>query len=125
MTRQTGFTLIEVIIFIIVTSMLAISMLLVFTNSLQKAPTFLQNMVATQTAKKCLDWYVGQRWLKGYNSISCPSNTVPGFCRVPTGYTLNVNVVCTTINTDANYQTITVRVSGKGNASLTTLVANY
>lgn len=125
MTKQDGFTLIEVIIFIVVTSLLATTILLAFSNSLSKGPTFLQNMIATQTGRKCMEWYIGQRWLNGYNSISCPSTTVPSFCTAPTGYTLSVNVSCTTINSDANYKTITVTVTGKGNVDLTTLVANY
>jgi type II secretory pathway pseudopilin PulG len=123
--KQAGFTLIEVVIFIVVTSILATTIMLAFTNALQKAPTFLNNMIATQTAKKCMDWYVGQRWLNGYSSISCPSTSVPSFCTAPSGYTLAVNVSCTTINSDANYKTITVTLSGEGDASLTTLVANY
>jgi len=124
-TKQSGFTLIEVVIFIVVTAILARTILLVFSNALVKTPNTLHNMIAAQTAKRCIEWYIGQRDLNGYSSFSCPSSSIPSFCTVPSGYSLSVNVACTTINSDANYQTITVTVSGTGNASLTTLVANY
>jgi len=82
-------------------------------------------MIATQTASQCMEWYLGQRALNGYNSISCPSTAVPSFCSAPTGYVLSTNISCTTISGDANYKTIAVTVSGKGTISLTTLIANY
>ncbi len=125
MKKTSGFTLIEIILFIIITSLLASAILLVFGTSLLKPPNLLANTTANQTAKMCIEWFLGQRQLNGYSTITCPSTTVPTFCTAPSGYTVAVNITCTTINSDANYQTITVTVSGKGDASLTTLIANY
>lgn len=125
MKGQIGFTLIEVIIFIVVISIMMSAIFLALTTSLQKLPLIYNNTIATQTAKSCIEWFLGQRRLNGYAAFSCPSTTVPTFCAAPTGFTLSVNVACTTINSDANYKTITVTVSGKGNATLSTLVANY
>lgn len=124
MQGEQGFTLIELIMFVVVTSILAATILVGFSNSLVKTPTLMQNMLAGQTARQCLEWFMGQRRTNGYTSFAC-NTTVPSFCTAPTGYTVSVNVACTTINSDANYKTITVTVSGNGNAQLSTLVANY
>ncbi len=123
--NHRGFTLIEVLIFIIVTSLIAPALFIAFTTAQLNAPAAFENLIARQTAKQCMEWFIGQRRLNNYNSVSCPSTTVPSFCTAPTGYTLSVNIACTTINSDANYKTITVTVSGKSNATLTTLIANY
>ena len=72
-----------------------------------------------------MEWFTGQRQLNGYASITCPSSAVPAFCSAPSGYTLAVSITCTTISSDANYKTLTVTVSGDGNASLSTLFASY
>jgi len=125
MKKQTGFSLIELVMFITVISVMGSGIFLAYTTGLLKTPTLLQNTIAEQTAQACMEWFIGQRRLNGYSSITCPSTTVPGFCTAPSGYTLAVNITCTTINSDANYQTIVVTVSGKGDAKLTSLIANY
>jgi len=124
MKKQQGFTLIEMILFIVVTAILANTIILVLNTSL-KTPAIMQNTIAKQTAQQCIEWFIGQRHLNGYSSIACPSSTIPTFCSSPSGYTLSVNIQCTTVNSDANYKTITVSVTGNGNASLATLIANY
>lgn len=128
MIKQTGFTLIEVLVLIIVSSLLATTILLSLATATNKMPKQLQNTIALQTARQCMEWFIGQRRLQfgnGYLSVTCPSSTVPAFCTSPSGYTLAVNISCTTINSDANYKTITITVTGKGNATLSALIANY
>ncbi|MDX1902415.1 MAG: type II secretion system protein [Gammaproteobacteria bacterium] len=122
---QQGFTLIEVVLFIIITGLLASTLLLSFYTSLEKMPTVHQQMIAAQTARRCMEWFIGQRRMNGYSTIPCPSTSVPAFCTAPSGYTMSVNIVCTTLNSDANYKTVTVTVSGNGDAVLTTLLAAY
>lgn len=123
--NQQGFTLIEVILFIIITGLLASTLLLSFYTSLQKMPALHQNMIATQTARRCMDWIIGQRRMNGFSTITCPSTTTPTFCTAPSGYTISTNITCTTINSDTNYKTITITISGAGDAKLSTLLANY
>ena len=123
--KSQGFTLIELVIFIIVTSLMINALFLAYSTALLNAPLLLQNTIARQTARNCMEWFVGQRRLNGYSAFSCPSTAVPSFCTAPAGYTLSVNISCTTINSDANYKTITITVSGKCDAALTTLTANY
>lgn len=128
MRRQLGFTLIEVILIMIVLAIMANVIMLASITAARTTPSLLKDTIATQTARQCIEWYIGQRRLQlgdGYTTITCPSTTVPAFCTAPSGYTVSVNVVCTTINSDANYKTITVTVSGEASASLSTLIAEY
>ncbi len=111
--------------FIIITGLLATTLMLGLSVGTQKTPIAHQQMVATATARKCMEWFIGQRRINGYSTLPCPNTTVPGFCTTPTGYSITTNVACTTLSGDANYKTITVTVSGLGDASLTTLIANY
>lgn len=120
-----GFTLIELIIFIIVSSILATSILLVFAKALQQNPTSRQLLVAVNTAETCMEWFIGQRKINGYSNLSCPNSTVPSFCTAPTGYSITTNISCTTIGSDTNYKTIVVTVSGLGDATLTSLISLY
>jgi len=123
--NQSGFTLIEIILFIIITGLLASTLLLSFYTALRKVPTIHQEMIATQSAQTCMDWIIGQRFLNGLSSVACPSTTTPAFCTAPSGYTISVNIVCTTISSDSTYETATVTIGGAGDAVLSTLLAAY
>jgi prepilin-type N-terminal cleavage/methylation domain-containing protein len=122
--EQKGFTLIELVMFIVITSILAGAVLLGFVNTMNNTPAVLQNTIASQTAKQCMEWFVGQRRVNGYSSIACNS-TVPAYCTAPTGYTIATSCSTTTINSDSTYETITVTVSGAGNAALNFLIGKY
>jgi prepilin-type N-terminal cleavage/methylation domain-containing protein len=122
--KLKGFTLIELIVFIVIISILASAILLSFVTVMSKTPITLQSIIANQTAKQCAEWFIGQRRMNGYSSITCNS-TVPAFCTVPSGYTLTANCSTTPISGDTNYETITITVSGAGSAVLTFLIANY
>jgi len=123
--KQQGFTLIELVLFIIVSSLLATTILVALVTATQKIPTIHQDVVATQTAKRCMEWFLGQNTLQGYSNLTCPNTTTPSFCTTPSGYSISTNISCTTINSDTNYKTISVTVSGLGDASFSTLIAAY
>lgn len=125
MRSSNGFTLIEVILLIVVMGLLSSTILLALSAAAKSTPSVLNNTIATQTANKCMEWYIGQRQANGYSSITCPDTTVPAFCTSPSGYTVSTNITCTSINSDNNYKTIVVNVSGSGSASMTTLIASY
>lgn len=122
---QQGFTLIEVMVFLIILSILGSAILLTFVAGLQKTPAIRQNMIALVTVQQCMEWFIGQRYLNNYSSITCPSTSVPAFCSAPSGYNMAVDVSCTTINSDSNYKTIAVTVSGLGDATSRLLIADY
>ena len=126
MNKQCGFTLIELMLFIIVSSILVSVLLLAYVNAVGQAPALLQNNIALQTARQCAEWYMVQRRVQGYSTITCSNPlSLPSFCTSPTGYNLTASCVPTTILSDTNYETITINVSGTGNATLTLLLAAY
>jgi hypothetical protein len=117
------------LVVIIVTSLLATTILLGLNNTnLNNLPLLLNNSLNEQAAKQCIEYLIGQRRLRGYTTNACPSTATPGLCASPTGGTLTVNIACTTINGDANYKTITVSGSETApttTSSFSTLIASY
>ena len=122
MKRHRGFTYIELIVFIVVTGIIASSILLAATTTLRFSAFPQREIVATQTAAKCIEWFFGQRNMNGFSSVAC-GTTVPTFCNsgLPTGYSIATNVDCTV----ANYKTINVTVSGSGDAKLSIQLVDY
>lgn len=129
MKKQQGFTLIELIMFIIITSILASAILLAYIGALGKPPSILQNTIATERLRQCADWYLSQRRINGYSSVSnanCTASlTIPSMCSVPSGYTLTGTCTQTTLRGDSNYETITLTVAGAGSATLSLLLGDY
>lgn len=125
MIKHAGFTLIEMLLLIVVVGLLGNTILLTLVPASQGTPLLINGTVAAQTATRCMEWFSGQRLLNGYDSVPCPSSSVPSFCSVPSGYTISVDVACTTLNSDAAYKTVTVTVGGNGSATLSTLLADY
>lgn len=125
MKRAQGFTMIEIIVFIVVTGLLVSTMLLGAYQSLQKAPEVHQQVVALQTAERCLEYFLGQTRMNGYATLSCPSTPSATACAAPSGFSVSTSVTCTTWNSDSNFKTITVSVSGASSVSLSTMVGNF
>lgn len=125
MKKQFGFTLIELVIFIMITGVMASTILLTFRQTLKATPAQHNNYIAFQSARACLDGMLGEKGMFGYFFFTCPSTTVPGNCLAPSGYTMAVTTACTTLNGDNQYKTITVAVTGNGSATLTALIASY
>ena len=123
--RSRGFSLIELVIFIVVCGILLSSMFLYSRIIVPNKASVQQQIVAYLTAQQCLEWFIGQRYINGYASLICPSNPIGTLCSAPSGYSVATSITCTTINGDANYKTITVSVSGIWNATYSTLISNY
>jgi len=127
MKKKLGFTLIELVIFVVVMGIIA-SMISIFYGTLFRGSANINQQIdASQTATQCMEWYLGQRFISGFNSSSLSNGTsIPGFCTVPTGYNIATTVSSITLYADPiNYKIITVTVTGQGNAKLSTIIANY
>jgi len=120
-----GFTLIELILFIVIMGILGSTILLSFVTALQKLPQTHQIYIADQAAQRCMEWILGQRKMNGLSSVACPSSTTPAFCTVPSGFTMSVNISCTTLSSDSTYETVTVTVGGAGSTTLSALLGAY
>jgi prepilin-type N-terminal cleavage/methylation domain-containing protein len=125
MNTCKGFTLVELIIFIVISGILGSTILLGLNQVSRKSPTVEQQVIATATAVQCMEWFLGQRRSNRFSSLPCPSSSVPAFCSTPTGYTLSASISCTTLNSDTQYKTITVTVSGLADATVTSLIGDY
>jgi type II secretory pathway pseudopilin PulG len=129
MKKSNGFTLIEMVLFITVTSILASTILLSTSALLRGTPTLQSNLVASAYVTQNIEYYIGLRRTQGYSAIPCPSTTVPSFDTSITGYTVTESISCTTLNGDANYKTLVTTATGSGintgAATATILFANY
>lgn len=122
---QQGFTFIEIIVFIIVSGLLMSTILFATITVARSTPALQQQRAAQQTARKCMEWYLQQRRLNGFTSLTCPSSPTATACSAPTGYAVNTSIACTTWNGDTSYKTITVTVTGRANATLSTQIGDY
>lgn len=125
MKRAFGFTLIEVLVFIIVTGLVMTTILRGAIVALRESPEAHDQLVALQTAKRCMEYYLDQRRLNGYTALSCPSTPTAAACAAPSGFTVSNSVACTTWNGDTEFKTITVTVAGRSNAVLTAQIGDY
>lgn len=125
MKRNAGFTLIEILIFIVVSSLLMSTLFLGSSLALRASPTVHRQWIALQTARQCMEWFLNQRRLNGYTALTCPSTPSASACSAPAGYGVSTQVSCTSWNGDTNFKTITVSVSGLASASISTQIGDY
>lgn len=123
--RHGGFTLIEVLVFIVVTSLVMSTILLSANTALRNTPMTHQQWVAVQTAQQCMEWFVNQRRMNGYSALTCPSTPSPSACAAPSGLSVSTAITCSTWNSDSNYKTITVSVGGAASLSLSMQIGDY
>jgi len=132
MRKSQGFTLIELIVFIVVLSIGSITLLMALTTVLNGSSVSHNQATATQTAAQCIEWYLAKRVTSasGYTNITTgtfPGGSFPSSCTAPTGFSISTSVVNTTIGGDANYKTITSTVTAGGvrAAELSLLIGSY
>lgn len=122
--KHKGFTLIEVLAFIIVSGLLMSVLLLGSVSALRSSPSVHYQWVAMQIGRQCMEWFLEQRRLNGYSTFSCPSSPTASACAAPSGFSINTSISCTTWNSDTHYKTITVTISGLASASLSAQVGD-
>ncbi|OGT45846.1 MAG: hypothetical protein A3E83_00520 [Gammaproteobacteria bacterium RIFCSPHIGHO2_12_FULL_41_20] len=120
-----GFTLIEILVFIVVSSILMSVILIGATTALLNTPNVHQQWVALRTVQTCMEWFLGQRHLNGYTSLACPSTPTASVCSAPAGYSISTAVSCTTWNSDSTYKTLSITVSGVAGASASVQIGDY
>jgi len=113
-----GFTLIELIIFIVIVGIAATAILLSFQTVLSKSPDTNKQTIATELAEGRMDLIIGQYYIYGLSSFSDICNgSSPAVCMTISGYTVSSSI------TGTGPKTITVTVSGSGSAVLTAQVS--
>jgi MSHA pilin protein MshD len=108
-----GFTLIELILFIVIMGIAATAVLLSFQTLLAKSPNANRQTTALELAEGRMDVILGQYYQAGFTNFGdiCPGAAV---CQTLSGYSINSSIT----NNGAS-KTITVTVSGLGDAILT------
>ncbi|OGT96774.1 MAG: hypothetical protein A2298_04505 [Gammaproteobacteria bacterium RIFOXYB2_FULL_38_6] len=126
MKANSGFTLIEVIIFVVVLGVVATGLLMSFGASLEASPEIQKNSIAVELAEQRMDLILGQRHGYGFASTADPCTAAPSLpaCQVPAGYTVSSSIA-NNWDGDTDYKVVTVTVSGSGTAQVQSLVANY
>ncbi len=119
--RTLGFTLIELIVFIVVLAIAAVTTLIAFQSIMTASPNSQRETVAIELAQARMDFIMGQFYQFGFGNFSdtCQSGSPPAVCLTMTGYTTT-----SSITTSGSTETITVTVTGLGSAILTTEVFN-
>ena len=118
-----GFTLIELVVFIVVSVLMMSVLLLDARTSLTKSYSTHTQWVALQTAQSCMEWFIGQRRINGFSTITCTTST-PAACTAPSGYSVSATVTCNW-NGDTNYKQIDINVSGTDSVTLSTIIGSY
>ena len=122
-----GYTLIELVVFIVVIS-LSVSILLPFFFFSRYIRTNSDRLTAQQLAQVRMELILSRRQIDGYDSFTDPCNDTspPSECTALSGYSVTSNVDNADVTWSApNYKVITVTVSGNGAATLKSLVADY
>jgi hypothetical protein len=121
-----GFSLIELVVFIIVMGLAAAAIVVPLKTALginSAIPSY--QTIALELAQQRMELILGQRRLNGYPPTDpCTFGSPPSVCTAPTGYTVSATLTTVTISGDTNYMRIDVPVTGLGNASLQMIVGN-
>ena len=121
---RNGFSLIEVIVFIVVLGVLAAGLVVAFSSPLRNSPEAGRLDLAAELAQQRMELILAQRRATGFAGFTdpCPG---PAICTPPTGYTVTSSIVAGYGGDPTNYKVVTVSVSGTSAIIATALVANY
>lgn len=119
-----GFSLIEVIVFIVILGVLMAALVIAFASPLLSSPDAGRLDLAAELAQQRMELILAQRRAAGFAAFAdpCPG---PVICTPPTGYAVTSSIVAGYGADPTNYKIITVNVSGTSAISATALVANY
>ena len=119
-----GFSLIELIVFIVVLGVLAAGLVVAFSSPLRSSPEAGRLDLAGELAQQRMELILAQRRATGFAGFTdpCPG---PAICTPPAGYTVTSSIVAGYAGDPTNYKVVTVSVSGTSAITATALVANY
>lgn len=121
---MSGFTLIEVVIFIVVAGVLAAGLIVAMGSSVRGTSQAGQTDMAAEIAQTRMELILAQRRTAGFVAFTdpCPG---PVVCTAPTGYAVSSSIVPGFGGDPTNFKIVTVTVTGYFSTTATALVANY
>ncbi len=122
--QGSGFSLIEVVVFIVVLGVLVAGLVVAFGSQLQNSPVAGRLDSAAELAQQRMELILAQRRAMGFAAFAdpCPG---PAICTPPSGYTVTSSIVAGYGADPTNYKIVTVSVAGSSSITATALVANY
>lgn len=126
--KQQGFSLIELIIFIIILGIISSSLLLGLNQAALYSDTQRNIVSASFLANARMQIILMNRNLNGYAALNDPCTVTPSLaiCTVLSTYATNNSLtVATPIISGSNPKTIIVNVTGAASANITSQVYNY
>jgi len=130
--RRSGFTLVELVVFIVIVGVAAFALLRSFGSVLPRSPTPAQLTQASHIAQERIELILGRYVAAGFTAVNdpCVGGTPPGICTTA-GYTVVVAGITapvqwnTTLITDYKLVTVTVTLGGLQLAQENAVLANY
>lgn len=128
-----GYSLIELVVFIVVLGILGTALFTGFSTALMTSATSPAGIDATHLAQQRMELILAQKRRLGFAGFvstsfdpctSPPPSTQPVCTVIPAGYTVS-STLTANWGGNTNYKVITVSVTGKEQASLVALVANF
>ncbi len=125
--QSCGFTLVEIVIFIVVAGVLVAGLIVAMGSSLRGSSQAGQTDMAAEIAQTRLELILAQKRAVGFAAFADPCSPGPGpaACTAPTGYAVTSTIVAGWGGDPTNYKLVTVSVTGAFAASVTALVSNY
>ncbi len=133
MRAVRGFSLLELLVFIVVVGLMGVALFGAFSGALLGAGERERSMRATHLAQERLELILAQKQAVGFSAFtaasydpctSAPPATHASCSAIPAGYVVSA-ALAGDWGGDVNYKVITVTVSGLGSAQLQALVADY
>ena len=121
---RSGFSLIEVIVFIVVLGVLAAGLVVAFGSPIRNSPEAGRLDLAAELAQQRMELILAQRRAVGFAGFTDPC-LGPAICTTPAGYTVTPSILPGYGGDPTNYKVVTVSVSGPSAITVTALVANY
>lgn len=130
MKHQRGFTLIEVVVFTVVLSIVAIMMMMGMNISLKGSPDITKKTQAMLMAQQRMEIIMGKRLYDGFAFMAdpCGAGPFPDILCAEGAYAYGYTVSSTLTpnwSGNPNLTLVVVNVTGPSTATLTTIAANH
>jgi type II secretory pathway pseudopilin PulG len=126
--RCAGFSLIEVVVFIVVLGVLVAGMVAAFVSPLRDSPRAGELDLMAELAQQRMELILAQRRAAGFAAFADPCVPGPGpaVCTAPPGYAVVSGIASGWGSDPVNFKVVSVSVTGPSmTAASTALVANY